>query len=215
MNKTPPSPADLAAQLLQHAAGVEVVAVATVESYDSAAARATVRPLHKSGTRDARTGTVAWTERPPLSVPVLWPAGGGTAITWPLEAGDFVLLLVCGRSLDEFSQGQGPPAIEAGDVRRNSLQDALALPLLPRPLPADASAEGATVVTGDDIRLGDSTATEAVALAPPVEANLAVIRAYLAVLATAGTGGSVASSAYLAAIAAAPSSVGAERVKAR
>lgn len=77
---------------------------------------------------------------PPIyNVPVIYPAGGGWSITWPLAVEDIVYLAFAQRSLDTFLET--PPGTPAApmqpsdlvDTRKHSLTDAIAIPgLRPR-----------------------------------------------------------------------------------
>ena len=85
------------------------------------------------------------------NVPVMFPCGGGYSITWPLAAGDDVLIIYAERSIAGWKKS-GAGDQSPGDPRRHNESDAIAIPI-GRP--------GATpgfVITGDDIRLGDSAA---------------------------------------------------------
>lgn len=60
-------------------------------------------------------------------VPVLFPSGGGWSISWGLNPGDPVHLLVADRALEGFRSGGGQPYTPA-DKRRHNISDAEALP---------------------------------------------------------------------------------------
>lgn len=62
------------------------------------------------------------------SVPVLYLAGGGSAITFPLNIGDQGLALFADESLDAYKRKQGP--VNDDDDRMNAMADALFLPAL-------------------------------------------------------------------------------------
>lgn len=68
-------------------------------------------------------------------VRVVWPQGGGGSITWPLIAGDTVMLVFAARSLDRYrvDTAEGDPQ----SIRTQDLSDAIALPF---GLSPDASA---------------------------------------------------------------------------
>jgi len=141
------------------------------------------------------------------------------SITWDLAAGDRVLILCGSRSLDEW-KGQGGGGIVARDARRHALQDAFALPSLPcpaDPIPAEGVAAGAVVVMGMDVRLGDATATEPIALTGPTMDYLDAITAFLSGIAAerlATNPTDPLALAWVAAAAGFPATIGAERVKA-
>ena len=71
-----------------------------VVNYDRATNRATVHAAVDLLLTDGTTRP-----RPLLTdVPVLWPSGGGFTFTWPLTAGDGVLLVFCERDISAFKQ---------------------------------------------------------------------------------------------------------------
>lgn len=61
-----------------------------------------------------------------LDVPIVFPSGGGFTITFPLKAGDEVLVIFANRAIDTWWQSSGvQKPIEA---RMNDLSDAFAIP---------------------------------------------------------------------------------------
>lgn len=161
-----------------------------VVSYDEATQTASVRPAFKFAYRDATDGTVKRYTPPAIpKVPVAFPGGGDFSITWPLAAGDSVLLVFSERSLDEWRQVAGS-GHEPGDLRRFDLSDAIAYPGLRSPadpIPAAGYAAGVMVHRADELRLGSSLATSFVALADLVLAELNALRAEI-ILHTHATG---------------------------
>lgn len=96
-------------------------------------------------------------------VPVGFPGAGGVRLTWPLAAGDVVMLLFASTSLDRWLSVAGNP--DPADERRNSITDAVAIPGLhsfasvPTSAPTDASVWHSNV----EIRLGSPDANDPVA----------------------------------------------------
>jgi hypothetical protein len=155
-------------------------------------------------------------------VPIAYPQGGGFAITWPLAAGDFVLLVFAERSIDQWlntASKSRQVAISTGDLGTHTLDGAVALPLGPAPyahllsaVASDAMRLGhdtgkAVFVTASKVNLGSSAPTDAVALASKVDDELARIAADLSrlTLATetaigAVPGGGAAKTAFAAAV---------------
>lgn len=133
---------------------------------------ATVRPAAKNP-RKGDDGTTSFEQLPDLpGCPVLYPAGGGLSLVWPLQAGDLVYVLVPDVSQAEVVGGATADGVaEPADPRRNNLTDAVILPLSGMLSEAQAVAEDALVVFGDDIRLGSAAATDAAAKAPAVATN--------------------------------------------
>lgn len=94
----------------------------TVESYDFATQKASVKPSIKKAYRDGETASMPVIE----GVPVVFPRSGGASLTFPVESGDGVLLLFSERSLENWLQQGGEQ--EPGDPRRMDLSDAIAIP---------------------------------------------------------------------------------------
>lgn len=148
-----------------------------VQSYDRATQTVDVQPLPASY-QDGEP--VAW---PILrAVPVAFPRAGGAAITWPIVAGDFVLLHFTSRSLDRWlATGDGG---DPQSPRAQHLADAVAVPgVWPGTsrlagLPSTPRLE-LRAPTGGKIALGDG-ATEAAVLGATLRAELATVLSLLA-----------------------------------
>jgi hypothetical protein len=138
---------------------------ARVVSYDEDTQTASVQPILRSRRVD-QEGTSSSHQLPSIpKVPVAFPQGGGCSITFPLAAGDEVLLVVAERSMDEWKQAGGGD-ISPKDPRRFDLSDAVALAGLSSPsTPLTQVLAGAMVLAANDLRLGNKTATDFVALA--------------------------------------------------
>ena len=96
------------------------------------------------------------------SVPVAYPSGGGASLTFPLQAGDVVLLvfstLPLARYRDEGAEG------DPTETRRFDLSDAWALPLAAANAPT--ATPGRMVLTQPDlgkVQVGDGLLTPAAA----------------------------------------------------
>lgn len=96
------------------------------------------------------------------SVPVAYPSGGGASLTYPLQAGDVVLLvfstLPLARYRDEDAEG------DPTEARRFDLSDAWALPLAAGNAPSATA--GRTILTQPDsgkVQIGDALSTPAAA----------------------------------------------------
>jgi len=61
-------------------------------------------------------------------VPVIFPAGGGAMVSFPLAPGDTVLLVFSMRSIEEFLASDGMNAQTPFSRRKHSISDAVALP---------------------------------------------------------------------------------------
>jgi hypothetical protein len=147
-----------------------------VESYDSATQTADVLPTVR------RPVPQADEEEPPIhedlpvlpNVPVLFPRGGGYAITWPLQPGDHVLLVIATLSPQAW-RTSGQPS-DPGDLRLHHLGSAMAIPCLaPATTPLAQASQPALIVEGTEIRLGLG-AVEYVALAAKVLTELQKIQ---------------------------------------
>lgn len=144
--------------------------------YNSTKQTATVEVVVRSRYFDTATEEFIFYQPKPISnVPVQWPSGDGGSLTWPLAAGDPVTLVFADRSIDEWkstAQNDNTPR----DPRRFDLSDAIALPgaRSPRSPLSSAAIDGSDVVlrAKNSVRLGDSTATDFVALASKVDAEI-------------------------------------------
>ncbi len=68
---------------------------------------------------------------PLLDVPVVFPSGGGGALTFPLKVGDIVLVVFSMESLEEFIITETPTETIPTDRRKFSFSDGVAIPCLP------------------------------------------------------------------------------------
>ncbi len=100
---------------------------ARVESYNASTQRCTAQPLIKRRYVDG--AGVTQVERRPVvvEVPVVWPGGGGAAITCPLAVGDTVLLIFGEASMDAWLAGNGAE-VDPQDDRRHAFSDGIAIP---------------------------------------------------------------------------------------
>ncbi len=174
-----PTEADLLlAAVRSQLARVHTSLPGVVVSYDEATQTATVRPSVRFKFKDADGVIQAYDPPAIANVPVAFPRSGAFSITWPIAAGDTVTLWFSERSLDEWKSVAGSTH-EARDVRRFDLSDAVAYPGGYSPADALASsayAAAALVIKAAEIRLGSSAATNYVALANLVLAELNALR---------------------------------------
>lgn len=215
-------------------ARVNVCLPATVVGYDETTQLASVRVVPCFRRRNPANGGAVECYAPPdvHGVPVAFPGGGDFSITWPLAAGDSGHIVVSDRSMDEW-KATAEARTEPQDIRRHDLSDAIFVPGVrspSAPLQGDAVQSDGMVVSGpivvlrsDDVRLGSKTAAQAVALAPPVEADLGTLKSALAAAGVAavaaavpGDGGTAAFTAFNLSLGGAlsgwPSSLGASKV---
>lgn len=159
---------------------VRVAIPAKVVSYDAAKQTITAQVVIRSRYLDADGAEVAYLPAPVANVPVDFPSGGGYAITWPLNAGDPVVLVVCDRSVDEWkttAQGDNTPAVP----RRFDLTDAIAIPGGRSPAsPLGATSVGdamvVTLPTSKSLLVGADTATDGVARSSITDADLNALK---------------------------------------
>ncbi len=158
---------------------LRVSAPGRVVTYDPATQTATIR-LEFLAIRLVEGEEVP---EPPLllhGVPVAWPGGSAGYVTTPLAPNDPGKLTFTDRCLSTWLQaGNAAAPIDPINARTHNLADAVFEPGL-RPLtearpPTDQTA---TVVEGPVVKLGRA-ATQPVALAPVVDANLAALLAVI------------------------------------
>jgi hypothetical protein len=162
--------------------GVHTALPAIVNAYDPATQLATVTP-----TVEIEIAPDDWDAIPPLTeVPVLFPRGGGFYCHFPLAAGDHVLLVFAEQDPSAwFDKGSAePPAL----LRRHGFYPFAIPGAFPRAgalagLPAGAAAIGkaggdSVSVNASGVFLGSPTATDFVALASRVDAELAKIKTH-------------------------------------
>lgn len=149
---------------------------ARVKSYDAAAQTAELEPMIK---RPVPLDDGTWTsEALPIlpTVKVQFPRGGGgtVAITWPLEAGDCVLVHVTIYSFAAWLR-TGEPG-DPGDLRIHHLSNAFAVPgVAPNDQTLDQATDPALVIEAGEIKLGKN-ASEAPAWASKVLDNLTALK---------------------------------------
>lgn len=157
-----------------------------VTEYDATTRTATVQPLTQRAI-EREDGSLALEDLPPLpSVPVMFPMAGPFSITFPIEVGTTGLILVLSDSDHIWRETQLTKPSEPGDLRRFSLSCTKFLPgYTPDAVSNPAAAVAALVVKGTDVRLGDETASDFVALASKVETELGKVITALGTIATA------------------------------
>lgn len=210
-----PSPADLlTAATASATAKMRTAEPGVIVSYDAATQRATVSL--GIAVRVKRPGGVVVQEAPVVvpNVPIAWPRAGGYSLTFPLAVGDEVMLVFSSRALDEWKLGAARSGVEASDPRRFAVQDAVAFPTVAAaaPLPSTNYDPAAAVLAGALLKLGDSSASDFVALASLVLTELNALRAEI-ILHTHATG--VGPTGPAIGVGATSNSVAATKVKAK
>lgn len=122
-----PEPQEVLRAAMEYAlADVHTALPGRVEAYDPATQKADIKPLIKRlvSTED---GEELLEELPVLpQVPVIFPRTASAFITFPVAAGDHVLLIFNERSIDNFVAGDGEDT-DPDEYRTHDLSDAVAL----------------------------------------------------------------------------------------
>lgn len=172
--------------------------------------------------RERRDGALISYRPAAIKAPVSFPGSGGYSMTWPLQPGDTGLLVFADRSLDEWVE-YGNPDSDPRSQRRHAYADGVFIPGA-RPTADYASNQidgSAMTIAGQEIKLGNATASDFVALASLVEAqleqiNVAVAAAVTAIAALpvgAADSGAAGFSALQGALSSWPLSVASSRVR--
>jgi hypothetical protein len=159
-----------------------------VESYSYAKQKATVTPLLKRAFVDG--SQLAYEPIP--DVPVVFPASGVASLTFPLNAGDTVLLVFAERSMEKWLPAGG--AAETTVNRLHDLGDAIAIPgLFPLNRTSDAGnnadlqlnlgSQKITIKANGDIEIGNMTIPSVPLVADPSLATGDFVTAVCATLA--------------------------------
>lgn len=156
--------------------GVNVALPGRVVSYDASKLRADVQPLIKRAYENEE-GERA-TESFPIvpSVPVVFPGAGAYRITFPVAAGDTVLLVFASSSLDVWLSEGGE--VDPLDDRRHATSDAIAIPGLRDFKNAPAAGTDALAVEASEVRLGSHDASDPVALSSELAALKSAIASW-------------------------------------
>lgn len=185
-----PSWAEVISQAIDHRlSGVWTALPGRVESYDASSQTVAVQPVVQDVVADP-AGALLAANMPQLPrVPVCFPQAGGYYLTFPLQAGDTVLLVFCARSLDRW-RTTGRINEVPSDQRMHDLSDAIAIPgIRPSTMPLAAPSVptdhmamgqdgGASIhFHPNEVRVGGDDATAYVALANLVTARLDALMA--------------------------------------
>lgn len=103
-------------------AGVHVALPARIEKYDAAKQQANVKPLIKYEYQDGTADSLPVIN----NVPIVWPGSTKGVLSFPITAGDTVLLVFSERSLDVWKSKGGE--VEPLDRRKHDISDAIAIP---------------------------------------------------------------------------------------
>jgi hypothetical protein len=167
--------------LTGHQSGMWTAMPAIITAYDPARMTVSAQPAIKAKQRET-DGTIKDVQMPLcVDVPVVFPRGGGFSLTFPIAAGDEVLLVFASRCIDGWwDQGGVQNQI---DQRMHDLSDAFAIP---GPWSQKTRITGA--MTGAQLRSGDgATVVEVSAGKVTLTATNVVINGNLAVTGTTMT----------------------------
>lgn len=158
-----------------------------IVKFDASRKSANIQPVVQNEFINERGETVKETYPELSDVPIYYPEGGGNVVTFPLQEGDFVLLVFAQRSVDKYLSGRGniePPI----SLRMHHISDAFAFPgfgpYSERPSqPVDPDGivigrnDGTQIFIGDDcIGLNDKNAGDKASLDSKVQDELKAIR---------------------------------------
>lgn len=131
-----------------HMTGIHTAMPATFINFDESDRSATVQPSINKNYMDGTTARLPVIHK----VPVMFPFGGGSSVTFPINPGDYCLLIICERSLEEWKRlGIDEKPI---DRRKFNLSDAVAIPGL---VPFTETMQ--PIGSNFSIRYGDSSIT--------------------------------------------------------
>jgi hypothetical protein len=195
-------------------------AVGSVVAYDAVKQVAQIRLVSQLPIEN-QDGTMQYLEFPILQdVPVCFLRAGNYSITFPIAAGDSVLMVFTQLDAGKWRDTGNVPTLPQ-TVKLHALGHGFAIPIVaPRSAALSGAAEPALSIVGDEIRLGAATAADvdAVALASRVEQDNQTL---FDAISNATTGTSDGGAAFKAAIVTAlttagyPNNVGSSNVKAK
>lgn len=168
---------------------LHVSCVARVERFDAERQTVDCQPLiqheypDEYGDRQLETLPVV------TSVPVVFPRGGAGGLTFPLAAGDVVALVFTSRSHAKWlrTAGSNNPVDPEVDWHHD-LSSAIAIPCARRLADAiDDFAGDAVVLDGDDVRLGDASASSQVVVQSALDAFMSAIADSITATNTSGS----------------------------
>lgn len=154
-----------------------------VVAYHEATQRVDVQPLLK----ETRVGPDGKLLVESLPVITNCPIASSYRIRFPIVVGDVVWLIFADRSIDQWLAKGATAEVDPVDLRRHHLSDAIAIPGLFH----DVEGRPSVHFTDTQIRLGDDAASQALALASKVRAELQALRDAIATtwVPVAGDGG--------------------------
>lgn len=127
-NRSPTQAEVIQAAITQGFVDLHTMLPGQIEKYDPVQQKADIKPLIKR-TVILSDGTELDPESLPViaNVPIIFPQGSGFFFSIPLKKNDYVMLLFCERSIDQYISGDGVDT-DPIDVRMHDLSDAVAFP---------------------------------------------------------------------------------------
>lgn len=127
MTEPTPGPVEILSKFIEfRLAKLHTCAPARVVAFDAAKNQVTVQPLFLRVFVDAAGEETIIPAPIQPGVPVLFPRGGGFAITWDLVPGDIVMLLAAERSIDLWARDGG--MVDPKPRRKHDQSDVIAIP---------------------------------------------------------------------------------------
>ena len=115
------------AALLGFQKGLWTAMPGIIQTFDAAAVTCVVQPALQ-GLQLQPDGNSVWVNMPLLlDVPVVFPRGGGFTLTFPIAAGDEVLVVFASRCIDDWWTASGF-ANKQAELRMHDLSDGFAIP---------------------------------------------------------------------------------------
>ncbi len=101
---------------------------AKIVTIDYEQQKATVQPLIKERNRDAKANDKGLQDMPVIQgVPVIFPSANTGILTFPIKAGDIVLVVFSERSVDNFVFSDGVNPVDPDDFRKHNYTDAFCI----------------------------------------------------------------------------------------
>lgn len=150
-----------------HQAELWTALPAIVQSYDPEEVTVSAQPTIQAYVRD-KDGNWTWTNLGMLiHCPVVFPGGGGFLMTFPIQPGDEVLVIIASRCIDAWWQNGGIQT--QSQLRMHDLSDGFALPrVFSKPnAPSSLSTQNAQLRTRDGSCLLEITPGGVIHLAAP------------------------------------------------
>jgi len=118
----------LKSAIYQELGNVHTAMPGRIEQYNATTQTANIKPLLKRDVVDDEGNDLDAESLPVLpDVPIIFPRSGDCFLSMPINKGDYVLLIFCEKSVDNYMVGDGEDT-DPIDLRQHDLSDAVALP---------------------------------------------------------------------------------------